>query len=385
MKPRFAFWLFCLLIFSASLYSGDIERVWRVDQIFENGFTPAGASFWASGGAGIANPNNAEALFYNPAWSAKTKYTVLIGGLKRFENDFVPFTDANFKIAGKLLIPSYFMATTRFKQGMLFVGYQNAYYFKKEYSFEIRTIEHPEGTGEFMTLSEEQILQNFFFGFNRQLFGPFNVGFQVGLIRYNFEGKKNDSETLASGVDYNYDFKLGLNYKFSNQTQISLIYHYLNPVEYKIKYKGIVVADSVNDYQTVESVGEFRLPWFLDLGVYFRPLRHLRVMLKLEYQEWEKVSKYYDNRLQLAVGATVTPNEHWKINFGAFTSGQYPEEDYGIEDTPFLTAGIDYRVKPGLMLTASALSNTFFVKKINDNAKQINRSQILFGLQWMFE
>ncbi len=386
MKHKCAFVLFTFLIFSASLYSGDVDRLGMPILIYENGFTPIGTSFWASGGAGIANPNNAEALFYNPAWSAKTKYTVLIGGLRQFEKRFALIENLDVNIGGGWLLPSYSLLARRFESGLLFLGYQNIYDFKKKFKTEIVTVEHPEGTGEFLTNTEEQTLQNFFVGFNRALVAHLNVGIKVGLLRHHLSGEIGQRK-IDSKVGYSYALDLGIIYEVGDQGHVALVYRYFDPLKYTIKMEAprfLNDSDSI-EWVVTEIEQPFRLPWFLDLGVYFQPLRHLRVMLKLEYQEWKKVSKYYDNRLQLAVGATVTPNEHWKINFGAFTSGQYPEEDNGIEDTPFVTAGINYRIKPGLILTASALSNTFFVKKINDNAKQINRSQILFGLQWMFE
>jgi len=386
MKHKFVLWLLGLLLFSTALYPGDVDRVGQPIMVYENGFTPVGGNFWASGGAGIANPNNAEALFYNPAWSSRSKYTVLIGGLRQFEKRFFLIEDLGVSIGGKWLLPSYSLLARRFELGLLFLGYQNIYDFKKKFEVEIATPEHPEGTGEFMTNIEEETLQNFFVGFNRALISHVNIGIKAGLLRHHFSGEIGQ-RTIDSKVGYSYALELGLVGAVGDRGQVALTYRYFDPLKYTFKMSAPRFSNNADSIEWIstEIDRQFRLPWLLDLGVYFRPLRYLRVMLKLEYQEWKKVSRYYEDRLQWAFGATVVPDERWRLNFGAFSSGRYPEKKDGIEDTPFVTAGINYRIKPRLMLSASALSNTFFVKKMNDNAEQMERSQVLFGLQWMFE
>ncbi|MHB2149739.1 hypothetical protein ACX8XP_11835 [Calditrichota bacterium LG25] len=383
MKFRFYFLLLCIFSLSSALYAGDVDRLEAPAWVYENGFTPTGVSFWASGGAGIANPHEAEVLFYNPASPVKTEYLFLMGGLKYFEKSFFQIQDLETKIGGKWLVPSYLLIGRRLNSGFLFLGFQNVYHFKKKFIFEVVTVEQPEGTGEFLTNIEEQSLQNFFIGFNRSFLTHFNFGLKIGLLRHSLSGEmghqKIDSKTSTS-----YALNLGLNYEMNDQLHMALTYRYLDPLKYKFRLEAPMVSDNYDsiEYVMTEIERYFRLPWFLDFGIYLKPAKSLQLMLKLEYQEWKKVSKYYDNRLQLALGATISPDEKWRLNFGAFTSGQYPQKDDGLEDTPFVTAGIDYRLKSGLVFSISALSNTFFVDKVNNNAKQIDRSQIMFGMAW---
>lgn len=384
--PAFFFIVFWCFLFSTALFAGDHDRIGQPILIFENDFTPTGASLWASGGAGIANPSNAEALLYNPAWRAKAKNMLLFGGLRQFEKTIYSSQDSKIKISDLWILPSYLLIAHHFKQGLIFLGYQSIYRYKQKFIFEIRTSDYPEGSGEFLTNVENQSLQNFFIGFNRPLLTHFNVGLNLGLLRHSFKGEIGQIK-IDSKNNYSYAFSLGLNYEMNDRVQMSLIYRYIDPLKYKFKLEAPRVSgdsDSI-EYFVTESERPIRLPWFLDLGFYFQPSHLMQLTFKIEYQEWKKISKAYDNRLQLALGATIIPNEKWRLNFGAFTSGQYPDKDRGMEDTPFVSAGIDYRLKSGLLLSISALSNTFFVKKINDNAKQIGRSQILFGMQWAFE
>ncbi len=385
MKHYFRLCFICLLLLSTPLYSGDVDRLGMPILIYENGFTPLGSSFWGSGGAGLANPNNAEVLFYNPGWPAQTKQLVLTGGLKQFEKRFSQIQDLEVKIGDQWLLPSYLLVGHRFTFGFLFLGIQNVYNFKKKLKFEVKTVEFPDGTGEFLTNVEEQTLQNFFIGFNRPLFSRFSFGIKMGLLRHLLNGEFGHRK-LDSEASYSFAFSAGIHYKVSEQVHLALNYRYFDPLTYTFKLEGVQFVpnpDSV-EYVIAETELPFRLPWFLGIGFHVRPFNTLQFVLKLEYQEWAKISKYYTNRLQLALGAIFTPNERWQLRLGAFTSGDFPEKNSGLEDTPFLTAGLDYWFTKSLKISLSALTNSVFVKKLNSSTKQIERSQILFGMQWAF-
>ena len=384
---RFNNLLILLVLFAfGSLYAGDGDRVQGPIMIYENGFVPTGVDYWAGGGAGIADPNNAEVLFYNPAWKARTKYTFLLGGVRQFEKRF--FLDQNLEVkTGNLwLLPSYLLLARQFNRGTLFLGYQNLYHFKTEFRMQIATVEHPEGTGEFITNTEDQNIQNFFVGVNRQIFSRLSFGAKVGLARFHFTGKMLD-RNIDSDPAYSYTMNFGLNYKMNDRIQFALAYRYFEPLTYKFKLSAPLVksnGDSI-EYISKETKRPFRLPWFLDFGFHLKPIDFLDFMVKVEYQEWQKVTSFYENRLHVALGASVKPKKDWQVRLGAFTGGRFPEAKNGLEDTPFLTVGGKYRLMSNLTISVSALSNTFFIKKINDKARQIERSQILFGMQWQME
>ena len=384
---RFKNLLILLVLFAfGSLYAGDKDRLQMPTMIYDNGFTPTGVEYWAGGGAGIADANNAEALFYNPAWKARTKYTFLIGGLRQFEKRFFLVQDLEAKTGDSWLLPSYLLLARQFNHGTVFLGYQNLYHLKKEYRIQIVTVEHPEGTGEFLTDIEDQSIQNFFVGGNRQIFSRLSFGAQVGLARFHFTGKMLD-RNIDSDPAYSYTLNFGLNYEMNDRIQFALAYRYFEPLTYKFKLSAPLInnnADSI-EYISKETKRPFRLPWFLDFGFHLKPIDFLDVMFKVEYQEWQKIASYYPNRLHVALGASVKAAERWQVRLGAFTGGRFPETKNGLEDTPFLTVGTKYRLISGLTISVSALSNTFFIKKINDKARQIERSQILFGMQWQME
>ncbi len=383
---RFNNLLILLVLFAFGLlYAGDRDRVQGPIMIYDNGFVPTGVDYWAGGGAGIADANNAEVLFYNPAWKARTKYTFLLGGVRQFEKRFFLDQNLEVKMGSLWLLPSHLLLARQFNRVTLFLGYQNIYHFKQKFRMQIATVEHPEGTGEFISNTEDQNIQNFFVGVNRQIFSRLSLGAQVGLARFYFSGRMGYGKIISDPA-YSYTLNFGLNYEMNDRIQFALAYRYFEPLTYKFKLSAPLInnADSIV-YISKESKRPFRLPWFLDFGFHLKPADFLDVMFKVEYQEWQKIASYYPNRLHMAFGASVKAAERWQVRLGAFTGGRFPETKNGLEDTPFLTVGTKYRLISGLTISVSALSNIFFIKKINDKARQIERSQILFGMQWQME
>ena len=371
-----------VLLLNCALFAGDWDRVGIPIIIYENGFSPSGTRFWASGGAGLADPNNVEVLLYNPAHQTINDNKILMGGMKQFSHTFYKNETSEMKLGSKWLIPSYLLFSHRFTFGQLFLGYQTVYNFKKESKLEVATLEHPEGTGEYVTDYEDQTLQNFFIGFSRSVLRALDFGIKVGLLRHHFTGKMHKTE-IKSDAAYSYALNLGLNYKANDFFHTALVFQYFEPMEFKTHLEAPFYVDSTADYEYVmiEVTRDFRLPWMLDLGFYFKPSHFLQFMFKIEYQEWENISKYYENRLQLAFG-TRLHHENWQFSAGAFTCGKFPTNKNGLEDTPFLTAGMSYQIKPGILISMSAVSNGIFSKKIDSKFNQIERSQILFGLEW---
>lgn len=371
-----------VLLLGSLLFAGDKDRISIPVIVYENGFTPSGTRFWASGGAGLANPNNAEVLFYNPAQQTKNENTMLIGSIQQFGKTFLQDETSEMKLGNKLLLPSYLLLAHRFDFGQLFLGYQTVYNFKKEYTAEFTTLQQPDGTGEFITNVEEQVLQNFFIGFNRRILRALNFGIKAGLLRQDISGKVFNRK-IKNDADYSYALSLGLTYKINDQIQSALIYQYFNPLESKMELEAPVFVDTTgnDEYVTTKIPLPFRLPWMLDWSLYYEATPYLQFMLKIEYQEWQKISSQFENRLQLAFGA-ILKHENWQFRTGAFTCGQFPDKKNGMEDTPFLTAGMSYRLKSGILFSLSGISNAFFSKQVNNNLKQIERSQVLFGVEW---
>ncbi|NOX89403.1 MAG: hypothetical protein GXO77_10280 [Calditrichaeota bacterium] len=380
MQFNFKILLIVFLFTSLRLYAGDFDRRKpRNDLVFESGFVHNGAGFWASGGAGIANTENPEALLYNPAWNNKDGYLILAGGLKRFETDF-GYTGENIKIDGELLAPAYFLAAARYKKWLFNAGYRTFYNFTIKFKNEIVTIEHPEGTGEYYSNIESKSVKNIFMGVNRPLTDHLSAGVQAGLLLYSFKSSTHNFNSSNSG--FSYDFKAGLFHKYTERISASLVFHYLKRIKYDYEYKGIRFVNDEGEEIPFKEKRKFIMPWFLDLGFQFWQSDYLQFMFKIQYQYWQEISKYMDNRLQLALGFSVFPNEYLKLRLGAFTMGDYLQNTNDTEDTAFLTAGIDYQPSPSVAFSLSVLSSRFFAGKTQYHSERIKRTEILFGIQW---
>ena len=365
--------VFCVLLgITSLLFADDGSQAHQTDKVWASGFVHLGAAFWASGGAGIADPDNAEALLYNPAWRMQAKHLIIGGGLQRLSAQLQYATDSTAD-NGQLVIPNYVLGVSRYGKWMFQGGYREVYNVKNHVSRSLVPL--PEQSDAYVNLAIAQRVSALFMGVNRLLGEKLSVGVQTGLLLAYAE-TNTDEKKYASGSGIGFDFKAGLLYQPSERVALAVTYYYLHSIDYNVQYEPeLMMKFYLGTSRTL------RFPSSLAGGVYWKPLNHLSLSFKIQYQNWKAVQSSMDNRLEVAAGLHFQPAKKIGLRLGGFTSGNYLNGQKNFEDVFFTSAGIDYKMRKNLIFSLSALTSHFFAGKTGKGYDQLDQLEILMGIQ----
>lgn len=374
-KLILVFWV--LVGITGILFADDGSQAHQTDKVWASGFVHLGAALWASGGAGIADPNNAEALLYNPAWRMQAKHLIIGGGLQRLSAQMQYAADSTADNS-QLVIPNYLLGVSRYGKWMFQGGYREVYNAKISYT--VYPVYLSEGNAVNYTVSNVQRVGALFVGLNRLITGKLSAGVQAGLLLANKE-MKTDEKKYASGSGIGFDFKAGVLYQPSEQIALAVTYYYLHSIDYDMQYEWQYVPQKMTKEFSAVSHNTLRFPWALAGGIYWKPSGRLSLSFKAQFQEWKRVQHSMDNRLKIAVGLRFRPAKKIGLRLGAFTMGNYLNGRKNFEDVAFTTAGIEYKLQKNLLLSASALTSHFFAGKTAKGYDQLDQLEILMGIQ----
>ena len=332
-----------------------------------------GTSFWAAGGAGLADTTNPEALLYNPAWSASRKQLILGGGAFHSGMELgysftYPLQPVAVSIQSQFLFPTYLMAASRYSSYLFQAGYRLLYATNSKYEqdFILNNVHHQGVT------YEANYVHDFFIGVNRKINRQLSLGAQAGLALLT-ASVRSQEDLLADAVGTGWHVRFGLLYQPSKSLSLALTYRHLSPIDYQYSMKkDTILAPDGYEYT-------LRSPEFFTFGTTLRPAANVRISMRMRYEHSTNDTQS-PNRLQLSAGVHLHFSPKWSAAVGAFTLGDLPGSKH-FEDVVFLTAGISRQILENLKLELSVLSS-HFTSDFAQDTNQLDQTRIMMGMQF---
>jgi hypothetical protein len=363
------FFISLLLLALGSAKADDPARQQPEIPIFQEGFKNAGATFWATSGAGLATSDNPEALFFNPAWQTSSRFLLIAGGTHHLKSSH-KFSNATLHYNNELLLPSYALVAINHRYGMLVLGFQQLYDLSKSISDVHYTL--PAAWAEAPIESDHTTVREFFVGINHTFPRHFSFGVQAGLTRFETERIAVAHSGSITGSDYSYRLSVGAEYHFQPKMYFTLAYHYYAPFSYTPAYHNI-------EHTTPVVQKEVTLPSRAEIGFAFAPFNFAQFLFRAEFQNWHSVNSALENQWEYALGLTLQPKQRWRVHFGSFFDNQYLSLTRSIKNAFFISTGIDFKVLSTFTLSLSGFTNEPFA-----HDSQIKRTQWMFGFHWIW-
>jgi hypothetical protein len=268
--------LFALIIMISNydIHSQNVSKVGTTAADFlEIG---VGANALSLGGAFVSIANDASALYWNPGGIANlTQYEAII-----VHTDWI--AETNFDYAG-LVIPMGEFGTVGFSITSLSMD-----------DMKVRTIELPDGTGEFFTASDLSIG----ISFARKLTDRFSIGFNAKYIEQNIWHMKASAFAIDAGTIFRTDLLGGMTIGASISNFGTSMKLNGRDTRYFIRVDDNKIGSNERIPTNIE-LDEWDLPLIFQIGVSTYVLE----------------SENYS--LLLAADAVVPNNDYQSMNFGS--------------------------------------------------------------------
>jgi hypothetical protein len=386
--------LYIFLILGLTFISGFPQYVKpRIYQapIYKSAFTKIGVDAWAAGGASIAEYGIPTGAFNNPAGIDYDELTLYAEFGKRLNTKW----RCDFDFDGQFIMPAYVSAAKPFGNWNIELGCMNYYDFVLKNQYEITTVEHPEGTGEFFNFEKNINIYSFFgagsYTFNEHI----SLGLTVGLNYLNQYEKLPGS--TAEGNGFGALFSFGVLFSPVNNFSIGTNLKFLTDIDYDMKSNENVIlfdpdtTDQVNivaiDSKKYPSSAKF--PWTFEIGINYKPVPFVKLLAMLEYQDWSDVTDNIDNEVQIHLGAEISTFQSLAFRLGYFTMNDIEIFSEEILNQQFLSFGIKWSVNNKINLSASVMtSNLFnneeFEEYYGEDEEQFHQTYISAGILYSF-
>jgi len=269
---------------------------------------------------GYSKANQTSVVFLlnsNPALFSKYK-KACIGLSYQIESDIekISYIDVNHK-RSKWYIPQSVLLIFPVKEVSAGLGFtQQVNSFMEFPTLESMTLEHPEGTGEFIKNTRETYIFKYaaIASIQRIISEDFklNPGIQVNL--YHLYQKVNISNDKFSLESYDFGWKVGVS---------SSIFSY---IDFGISFtKGTIIKTS-NRWK-----GFACIPDKLDIGISSSPMRNVELSAELTNEYWKAMDSELDNAFCHSYNLNYTYKKRLRVTLGyLFDESFYPQNDNDI-------------------------------------------------------
>lgn len=391
-------WVSILTVFTM-IKAQDPVRVEPPPHTYQAFFTKIGCENWGYGGIDVVGSDSMVFPFSNPALLSAEHLSAGIE-LAKNENSRDPFS---FKFANRWLLPSYAVIQFPLKAWKMAAGYANYYdlhiVFDPE---EIRTLQQPAGTGEYLEAQIKIQLHNFFYAVQYSIHPKFSIGLNLGA---NYLRRREEIFRMeARGDDWDWQSAVGLAYIPDDNLTFAASFKYLGDINYTIEISGNELLIAEPDTGIVggneppiaslqqEFTGEARFPWEIKLGLSYRFLSVFQIFSMINFQKWSRVNSMYDDQQQFHIGlqARAFPTTH--LSFGFFTQWEADDRDPSIGkylSSKFITLGLSQKLFRKFQFNISYLDSRLFTdpeveRSFAEKAEGFYQSRILLGLQYIF-
>jgi long-subunit fatty acid transport protein len=359
--------------------------------IYKSAFTKIGVDAWAAGGASIAEHGIPTGAFNNPAGINYDELTLYAEFGKRLNTKWL----YDFDFDGQFIVPAYVSAAKPFGNWNIELGYMNYCDLVMNTQSEIRTIEHPEGTGEFYNIEKNINIYTFFcassYAFNEHI----SLGLTLGLNYLNQYEKVY--KLTAEGNGFGALIIFGVLFSPVNNFSIGTNLKFLTDIDYEMKinendiffdpdttYQGNIVAINSEKYPYSAN-----FPWTFEVGINYKPVPFVKLLAMLEYQDWRDVTDNIDNEVQIHLGAEISTFQSLAFRLGYFTMNDMEISSKEVFNQQFLSFGIKWSVNNKINLSASVMtSNLFdneeFEEYYGEDKEQFHQTYISAGILYSF-
>lgn len=334
-------------------------------------FTKIGVDNWAAGGAIISENKISTSPLTNPAALTVTKFGLYAESGKWSTSEWLE----DIKINGNYVIPAFASLAFPFKKLTLCFGYMNYYQFQAKMRMMVRTIDQPEGTGEYIESKTNIRLNTFFSSVSYAPDEKISLGLTTGL-NYLVQKDKIWKSTrdgdgfgllLLAGILIKPfpKFSFGYNLKYLTVINYDMVLHEkeklidLDPDEYG--NNEIILGELSND--RFPYIAKF--PLVFETGFMYQPFPFLSLHAKVEMQKWSESSSYEgEDIFNYHLGSRFNVLKWLILSLGYFTQDQlfyFPKAKF--YDQKFLSTGLRIHINNSISLSACILDSHLLKEK----------------------
>jgi hypothetical protein len=333
-RMRLSLWMKLGLLLTCTTIITNAQ-LYEYNQLIPQFYNFTGNTFWASGGAGVADKNDESAAIHNPASVSADKISITLEGGYKFKSDYGFYTCNDIAV-----FPSCIAAAIPLGQITLMGGYEQTYTqrlnsMSRNFSLEIDLSEgyldltvHTVYAGV-----KWQALENFSIGVT----ALDNIANEEATSSYYSNNYSGNKFGLIAGLQY--DPLEWLNVGASLQTE-----------------SKITLDDASTFYQGAIA----GIPLRAEFGAAFKLSDAIRLLGSMEYQKWSDVydGSAEENKWQFHTGIIATPINGFEAKIGFFTAtGAFNDDNY---HQFFLTAGFSAQINDHVAFTATYITSQPF-------------------------
>lgn len=338
------------------LQAGEIDRVQPDIILFQQGqvlesFSGYGFSQGAFAAVVTIGSSNPAAMVSFQKFSAAFAY--------QYDTKISPFILDKLDIQRRTTaLPQSLGIVYPYHALRLGAAFNQRYNERTEFKDEIRTIQHPQGTGEYYSLISNRVIKYAAIMGSYQFRGIFSrsdyfsTGLQANLNFYNEEGFFDD-RPIAKISDNSPNFRFGLLYATGADElkNISIGAYFETKTSFSgtLEYEGIqVFQDSVSGNGTFRVTGNSEVKAFLParLGAgFFVPVSSLfSFAFDFNYTWWSSVNKFYRNTINFNNSFIFNLSGQFSLSAGYyFLQDRSQGSTVAQDEALYLNAGMVYR------------------------------------------
>jgi hypothetical protein len=340
-------------------------------------FASPGADYLGSGAAGVAETGLAVAAFVNPAGiSSASPSWYLESAWRDRSNEYLGFTNDR-----AFLLPSFASIGIPLTFGSLQLGYAHPYYQNLSLpGIPVTTVDHPDGTGQFMTYVTHTEIHTAFAGIGISPLPSYSIGVSMG-IDYVHRRSLMGSTTEVEVKGARFRSAVGVIAHPSTTTNVALAIRYASAKNLDLSGTFYDVGNPLALIPRYEA----RSPLEIDLGGAVVVSAWLTLLASAQLEDWSNVISGSHSIWQVRFGAEFPVFPSTVIRAGFFT--QYSPigglADYF--DQRFITLGCSTSVTSNLQLFVSLITSELLQRSValpwdGGPGDSFSRSEVSLGV-----
>lgn len=345
--------LICVPIFLSSLFPQINATRYEYHLIQRSpaaSLSKIGVASWLAGNSGVTDEGFLSASFNNPGAFRLESLKASIEFTYRAKTRYFDVMDYD-----GIVYPSF--VSVGYGDRQMSVGITYAQYYSQYLEsdgVEITTVDQPEGTGEFLTITEDIKIHSFAATLQYTFLENIGIGGTLGAnylmnrdeVWKTYFSTSGWSLLGVAGIYATFDdLSFGASVRYSSPFSMS---------EAETNSKLRVINPITNSEITTKYFA--RLPIVYQVGMSVQALPFLKISISEELQKWTFVHPSYENISNFHVGIAASPIDNIDLLFGH--SEQFdPQSEQ--TDQIFFTAGINIRVEQ-LLLTIGITDSDLF-------------------------